>query len=291
MNTFKYKFHSSLFFLILVILGFSSCETFIEVDAEDRPQKLVVFSGFEPGQPWQVSVSHSVGSFSNDDISLVSDAQVRVSATDGSYEETLTHSLDHYISEYTPLSGVDYRIEVSVSNFPTVSSISRIPMISESIELDTVETFRDGNQTFDFELTFNDPADEDNYYLVQLFSIYQEWKTSIMGDQIYIESKDPNVENSFDDWESVLFLKDQNFNGKEYTLRFYSSDGYWEMGGGSNYVVRLISCSEDYYRFQKTLRQYNYTYDNPFSQPVQIYSNIENGIGLFGGYVVSEVPL
>jgi len=49
-------------------------------------------------------------------------------------------------------------------------------------------------------------------------------------------------------------------------------------------VATLSSVSEDYYKYNVTLAKYEQTQGDPFAQPVQVYSNIENGFGIFGGY-------
>ncbi len=45
-----------------------------------------------------------------------------------------------------------------------------------------------------------------------------------------------------------------------------------------------MSVTEDYYLYLKSYSSQIYFEDNPFSEPVQIYTNIENGAGLMGAY-------
>ena len=48
--------------------------------------------------------------------------------------------------------------------------------------------------------------------------------------------------------------------------------------------VRLLGVSESYYYWQKTLAAFNGEFARGvFSEPVQVYSNIQGGIGIFGG--------
>jgi hypothetical protein len=51
-------------------------------------------------------------------------------------------------------------------------------------------------------------------------------------------------------------------------------------------VVSLMSLSEDYFKYKLSLEKYQETAGDPFAQPVQVYSNVENGFGIFGGYSV-----
>ncbi len=50
-----------------------------------------------------------------------------------------------------------------------------------------------------------------------------------------------------------------------------------------NCKIEVISCSEAYYNYMKSITKYGMSLGNPFSQPVQVYSNINNGFGIFAG--------
>jgi hypothetical protein len=56
------------------------------------------------------------------------------------------------------------------------------------------------------------------------------------------------------------------------------------------YVV-LLSVSESYFRYLKATEFQENNEDNPFATPVQVYNNIENGLGIFAGYSISKYPL
>ena len=43
----------------------------------------------------------------------------------------------------------------------------------------------------------------------------------------------------------------------------------------------LKNHSEDYYMYKKTFNVYQSVRGNPFAEPVQVFSNIENGYGIF----------
>jgi hypothetical protein len=52
-------------------------------------------------------------------------------------------------------------------------------------------------------------------------------------------------------------------------------------------VVELQSISESYYQYLKSMTS-NGGGDDFFSEPVQVYSNITNGIGILGSYTQSS---
>jgi hypothetical protein len=47
-------------------------------------------------------------------------------------------------------------------------------------------------------------------------------------------------------------------------------------------MVELQAISPDYYRYLKSVELYRVTESDAFSEPIQIYSNVKNGWGIFG---------
>ena len=138
--------------------------------------------------------------------------------------------------------------------------------------------------------------------------------------RVSIQSDDPVVDNPLGGGLGELYFKDVSFNGQEYALKLYMSqafgvtnaryldsfvpfkplttpytfDVYDEEGNliypkGSViypyqlYVV-LRTVTEEYYQYIYTRDLQVSVEDNPFAQPVQIYDNIDGGLGIFAGY-------
>ncbi|MFV0390462.1 MAG: DUF4249 domain-containing protein [Paludibacteraceae bacterium] len=124
-------------------------------------------------------------------------------------------------------------------------------------------------------------------------------------DDIIFGNQTNNTNGWFDDSSSSEYsfdtFSDDFINGKEYNLTF--SDylnrdytGYDDAYGYSfidvtraEYHIYLQSISSDYYLYSKSYAAANSVEDNPFTEPVQIHSNIKNGIGIFGSYTSSDV--
>ena len=47
-------------------------------------------------------------------------------------------------------------------------------------------------------------------------------------------------------------------------------------------MVELQAISPEYYRYLKSVELYRVTENDAFSEPVQIYSNVQDGWGIFG---------
>ena len=119
-----------------------------------------------------------------------------------------------------------------------------------------------------------------------------EWEedTIEFREPLEISCNDLNIEtiNSFNSggFENTylyIMLKDQNFNGEDYSLTF-SVINYAELKDMELFgEIRLVNTSEAYFNYLKSFNMYQNTINNPFATPVQVYSNVNNGMGIFAG--------
>ena len=136
-------------------------------------------------------------------------------------------------------------------------------------------------------LTFRDPPGK-NFYGLQVETKTQE------SDDFRIESYVSSVNNPNLIWldSDLIVFSDEVFDDSEYTVSFYV-ELYNSYGGSlSSFTFEQIksqlrivwSClSEDRYRFDVSHQNYILSTDlGPFSEPVTLYSNVENGLGYFG---------
>ncbi|MFV0378277.1 MAG: DUF4249 family protein [Mangrovibacterium sp.] len=63
-------------------------------------------------------------------------------------------------------------------------------------------------------------------------------------------------------------------NQQSYSFKPYQIE-YW---------LEVVSMSEDYYKYQKSYINQVVNISNPFASSIEVYSNIENGVGIFAGY-------
>ena len=55
--------------------------------------------------------------------------------------------------------------------------------------------------------------------------------------------------------------------------------------------IYLHNISKSYYYYRISLELYQNASGNPFAQPVQVFSNIENGFGVFAGSQINYFDL
>ena len=52
-------------------------------------------------------------------------------------------------------------------------------------------------------------------------------------------------------------------------------------------TVGLLHINKDYFKYLKSLNTYENVQDNPFAEPVNLYSNVKNGYGFFTTYAMA----
>jgi len=168
----------------------------------------------------------------------------------------------------------------------------------------------------DFALKFKDPAETSDFYRLDVKRQDTLYDGSIVLYDAEIDFSDivsgkntstgANVFDGGNASNSYNVFSDEIFNGKEYPLKFKYKDYSYSYtpgkntindGTGRNYrkklLINLQAISKDYYLYLKSRSASGN--DSFFSEPVQIYNNVENGIGILGSYtsktITIELPL
>lgn len=185
-----------------------------------------------------------------------------------------------------------------------------------TVQYDTLGEFK--SQDIRFSMKFKDNGKERNYYrLIVKKRIYldkNEPQGGLIFDGEYIEDylinfddivfKDQNqmggIAEEGDDSYSYNYsmFSDELINGKEYELKFTDNNvlnyvSYQDNINRPNpekvvYLIYLQEVSSDYYLYIKSMVAASKIDGNPFVEPVQVFSNIENGIGILGSYSSSK---
>jgi len=203
------------------------------------------------------------------------------------------HHGNYWSENLYPSPGKEYKIVVKVPGLPDATAVTTIP---EPVRIEKIDTSRIVfppriNNVFDFCMVYNieftDPGNETNYYLLNLSNKYDAIIASGGNDLIGFSSEDPIIEEklSYIGLGGLVF-SDKMINGKKYNLTVTTNCRY-----GSEKVTmhfRLLSITEECYKYIQTLVLYVKKEGNPFFEPVTVYSNITGGYGIFTGASVSE---
>lgn len=296
--------HITIIFLISII--FFACEKTIKIAIPDEGRKLTINSFFSEDSNMVVNLTKSryildgkweFDPIENADISLLED-----NVLIGKLSEDQP---GNYISDIAIKARKHYKIEVKSSGFPDSKSESYVPERTRILKLEAEETVGEyGDGLVSFDLSFQDNPETENYYLVQAYKFYNDTfydhdtgeKITISNkEELYLYSDDLNTYQ--DDWGlgSGVLMSDEFINGKAYTLNFksYTSNYYYDEtqdewaqpseGDTTTYYVQFYTVSKEYYLYYKSLSKHKEATDEFFMEPVQVYSNIENGFGIFAG--------
>lgn len=248
------------------------------------------------------------------------------------------HPYEHgnYIDTLTTIKpGSTYRLEISANGFSPVECETTVPYMVQlnSLNLEIVKSPGDYNYmqyTLKNKLSISDPKTESNYYRlytvqkqgVEQSKYYNSWyygygypRDTIVTDTIitlskynaYFESQDPVLTTSsnndilgFSEDNNALFT-DELMGSGNYTLSY---DLYMEqnidltLGEFVEVTATVQNISKELYYYAKSEIQQVNAHDNPFAEPVPVYSNIKGGIGIFGSVatnlvhsIIGEYPL
>ncbi len=282
---------------IFIYLIFIACEKEIHIPIEMTEPQLVVNSVFDANNFWKLEISTSKYVYSNNQINFIDSASIKIIDSNGNIISVTNRGNGIYTSDNEkPQYGKTYTLEVEYNNYKKAIATDQLP---DEILIDTVtwneDVFWDGIMQKKVKITFQDSPARDFYYL-QLLDRYSwtyiDYETGLVDtvyeeNPIYFTSQDAAVENfSTDSWDNIAIFSDKIFNNQQYTFDLLVEDFYFNAGSDSNSGIKVVlhRISEDFYKYLKSFEAYKSSNeDDLFPQPVQVYTNIENGLGIFAG--------
>jgi hypothetical protein len=313
-----------IFFAVLILC--CSCEPGDLVNLPSAPSRITVVASNVVGQPWVVFVAPSRPNdlaLQHRYIPRgIPDATVKI-YEDGNFVEQLQlvtydsgvvrNLSDAFASMFqskinSPKAGHDYKITVESKDYPPVTATYKQP---EPVPADISFEFRevkpyvyqvgvsDGTTTtifydtamlwtFDVAITFTDPPG-DNYYDFWLNTSRTQAGLDSSGGYFLMEEglyKDPVLEGG-------SLKDDKTFAGQRVTFKFLyafqeDSTPYYVSKLPNWFRASLRSMSEGQYKSIIQTRKSEVVNFDPYAQPITTFTNVENGVGIFGGYTPSS---
>lgn len=238
-----------------------------------------------------VQLSKSESILSENDFQKLSGATVNA-FENGTLVGSLTEiSAGKYALPFLPSVGKQYKIDANYKSLPQVSATTSIPKIPENSEVITSEVQIGDLYPFLINIQFDDNPNSRDYY--QILLVYRQEGVEydiilsfITNSEVLRNSEGDVGDSEFYHYNNALF-SDDLFNGNRVNIPIRSAD-YIE---GGEFYLRIMSVSEDYYLYRNTAISQFQVNGDPFSQPVMIYSNVENGYGVFAGYSYQDFLL
>ncbi len=282
------------FIAILALFHYSSCVKQIEYDFSDfNPVPAV--NGILISDSiinLQISFAEKIDTSA---IRFIDDAEVLL-YEDDEYLETLTNIENgKYISSFSVAPLKSYRCEVLIRDYPLVTCTDSIPEASDlSIISQTNRAGFDeegeyfGSVTF----TFRDNPLIRNYYEIRLSRRIRETRRNLpLFNTTYDFLLNEGIEPAS---TSTLLFSDELIKEEYNTITLNYKHQSKSVRDGRQYFkahtlyLELRTISYNYYRYMKSFYLYN---ENIYPKiiegvisPFPVYSNIDNGYGIFAGY-------
>lgn len=315
---------------VLMIAAFAavSCESVIKFKGDGIDPKAVIYSLLHPDSLIKVSVAVSHTVFDERyEPQQIENAVVRVYRDDVlletlGYVPSVTrpdwYTSDPY-SRYAsgvnkPEHGSTYRIEVEIPGLKTASGEAMLPAAVPIIRIDTGSVIREwGERQLVVKVKFRDPVGEENLYrmtargvggdyygnkdepympLIPVIVREKDLSYGVFGEPLIIPKQEDDIFGMY--LQNTYFLfSDELIAGKEYdlTLRYNHmrpDTDYYEF---THSYFMLNSISRDLYLYLQSLSAHMQTRENFLAEPVMVYTNVINGLGVVGAMSTSADSL
>ncbi len=302
--------------ILILILTFTSlvfigCEeqftNIIEFDLPDHESKIVSYCFIENNDDSiSVSISKSIGTLENNDNSIVKNAHIKLMkgetiltdlfVLDSSFSNT-QRSIYKAKKPENIVPGQQYKLEVSSDNLPTIHGITTN---YTQVKIDEIKytkngtTDLEGNKSDEIEISFYDPANEENYYIINGVIFYEYGNRGVV-----LESKDPRIQLSrgelieispnytIGNYGKITYFSDADgLNGKLNKIKFFTNDIYPDNVSEKKIKIKIYKIPKEFYYFvTSSIRNSDF---DIFSEPSDITKNMENGFGIFSMFSYDE---
>lgn len=189
------------------------------------------------------------------------------------YDSLIDYKGWYLLEDFYPQEDMDYQLKVVVPEYDTVYAETHIPIASR------IDTIKQLSLDFDIIINISKQNNIKSYYTLDCFDNLDFYTI------VTYSSNDPIFENRnnigqfiYDDYYLYYSLfSDSLFINNKYTLNLDLTPN------NTHNYFRLNTLSSDAYFFYKTSYLQNKFMTNPLVMPVQVYSNIQNGSGIFAG--------
>jgi len=278
--------------LIAILTSFQSCKKVIDIDLPPTDSKVVVNSFFTEDSQIKIHLSKSIGILDNI-IPECTDATVFVRGND-ILIDTMYLESGYYYSHIKAEKNKKYSLEITIPGMDTVFCEDIIPektFLQNYVCTDSVLIDEDGMVINELKLDFQDLAGP-TFYEVELTA------TDIISNYNwrpwFKKNSDPIITSTglLDYNPGTLIFTDKMFDGKHCSVKIYFA---FDWDRNNNIKITFRSISESYYKYKEKQFAYLFSLENDIfsgmSEPINLYSNITGGYGIFAGYTSDEKPI
>ena len=307
---------------VFIIILMFSCETLVEIEVPPIEQKPVLNCLFAENEQFKVYLSLSM-SVNDTSETKIKGASVSLFANNEFIEELADSGKGFYKSSHFAELNREYRIEANINGFETLVAsdalFEKIIIDSVFFKKDAVVNPYEGELNPEVNIIFNDNVNINNYYEIALIETHKSPTLNEDGlDYINTEliiDNDPIAYSLINDpalnsedligWINCIPFSDKTFNGSKYHLKIplVLDEFNYEQNFNPEQSLFIIFniTSYNYYKYKTTMDKHIFNqsgsipYENILfinsGNPVEMYSNVENGYGIFAGYIQHKVEI
>lgn len=280
-------------FCISILL---SCEK--EVDINIKTEPLIVVNSFlNPDSIIKVNISKGLNIFDTLNVLFVDNANIEL-LTDNQSLGFLKYDKDgNYLMNFKPVENKKYNLQVTVPGFAKCEASDIIPSKTNIISIDTASVYKNYTNVLECKINFLDNPETEDYYLLDIKAIAGYYiiqhsnneddnDTTYFEQSIDFETDDDFVEEKIES-DNIMYgviFSDKLINGKLNKITVDIDNNILQIKDKNVIKFYLKKISKDYYLYAKSYARYLNYDDELFGEPIQVYSNIKNGFGIFGGY-------
>lgn len=291
---------SRILFILFVAIGFWQCDSPIELDYSNFQSKLVINAQVSADGQFVVNVTSSTTPVSIEK-GDVPDG-LKVTLTDNSlginipmYRE---NDLFYASIHVKPRPGNEYIFRAEAPGFESVEAVTKIPVQLGLVKFEVTDfqikpsdvTPMKSNVSYKLELDFGVQGDA---YLHLIFRQHSRIRNGAAGTPIYedllyvIEPEYPEESGYIRHVEQGILISLSKVESNPLVFSFvdYTIDALLEELGNMQVEVRTIS--PEYYKYFESLSRQLLNSQDPFAEPIQVFSNVDGGLGNFSSYNVA----
>ncbi|MCF8450085.1 MAG: DUF4249 domain-containing protein [Taibaiella sp.] len=289
------KLHFLPIVLIAASLLISSCEKTIDVNTPPFARKLAVNSNNELGEPLYIVVgtSAAIKDQKNHPELLIKNANIRLYVNDTITDTLVFDNIFGFTSSVLAEAGKKYTVVISSPSYENVEASVIAPSvvpITSIVRTPLARRNEDGDYQDAIVFTFIDPPAAGDYYILRVDGARDSF--AYISD-FCVNSSDPSIETNANEIAEVntcldskaMYIRDELFNGRQKEIKLYVNSAVLLPkfdGNDSVYAkIELFHVPEAYFRFSKSSKTYWDTNGNPFAEPVNVYTNVTKGLGIF----------
>ena len=291
---------------IISLLNLFGCTREVSIDIPETGILPVVNSIIQTDSIVSLTINQTQTIFQNNPTSIT-DAVVTLFENEIE-KEILTLSDNTFNSVSVIDSDKEYKIKVEIQNFKTVVATEKMvgfPEIASASYKDGVYIGDEGDLFSQAEIEIINTNLKDYFELNMFIKVLNNEGDNSNGDDVFeINSTDLFFDPVLNDvviknegllgyFPNTLLFSDELMTEGIYTLRinyrpfiqnFYDSN----IDEETVLIMKLRKVSQNYYNYKKTLTQHLESQSSDIwdgvGQPLPVFTNIENGYGIFAGY-------